>query len=159
VKAASPLLIKYDLRLVCTGKPFDNAEMQFLKSLGILDRTSCLFASEAELKNLYATALLFVYPSLYEGFGIPILEAFAMNCPMAISNTSCFPEVAGDAALYFDPQSIDEMRSVMENAILSPSLRNELVLKGQERLKLYSWRKCAEETAKVYQKVLKKEIL
>jgi len=150
IYAVAPLLIKYNLRLKCTGKPFTNAEIDLLKQQKIFDRTSVQFASEDELKELYTNALCFVFPSLYEGFGIPILEAFACGCSLALSNASCFPEIAGNAGIYFDPESIDDMREKIESVICSESLRETLVSKGFERLKNFSWRKCAEQTAWVY---------
>ncbi len=69
-----------------------------------------MFVDEQTLRSLYHYAELFVYPSLYEGFGLPLLEAMANDCPMAISNASCFPEIAGDAAAYFDPENMKDMR-------------------------------------------------
>ena len=92
-----------DLKLICVGLPFNKDELANLKSSKILDQTRVLAVNEETLNNLYSNALVFVYPSLYEGFGMPILEAFANNCPVCLSNTSCFPEIAGDAGVYFDP--------------------------------------------------------
>jgi len=154
IYAVAPLLAKYNLQLKCTGRPFTNAEIDLLKQQKIFDRTSIQFASEDELKALYANALCFVFPSLYEGFGIPILEAFACGCPLVLSNASCFPEIAGDAGIYFEPESIDDMREKIESVICSESLRETLVSKGFERLKDFSWRRCAEQTAEVYKKSL-----
>ena len=70
------------------------------------------------------------FPSLYEGFGIPILEAYACHCPIAISNTSCFPEIAGDAAIYFDPYSVKDIANTIEAIIYNPQKANELIQKG-----------------------------
>jgi len=151
IYAVAPLLEKYNLQLKCTGKPFTNSENDLLKQQKIFDRTSVQFANEEELKELYANALCFVFPSLYEGFGIPILEAFACGCPLILSNTSCFPEIAGDAGIYFEPKSVDNMREKIEIVICSESLRKTLASKGFERLKAFSWQKCAEQTAKVYE--------
>jgi glycosyltransferase involved in cell wall biosynthesis len=150
VKAATPVLIKYDLRLICTGSPFDDEEKHLLGDLHISDRTICKFVSDQELVELYSNALAFVFPSLYEGFGIPVLEAFASQCPAVLSNTSSLPEIGGDAAVYFDPYSINDMRNQIERVICSPSLQKELVKKGIERVKLFSWEKCAKETMEVY---------
>jgi len=158
IYAVAPLLVKYNLQLKCTGKPFTNAEIDLLKLQKIFDRTSVQFANEDELKELYANALCFVFPSLYEGFGIPILEAFACGCPLALSNASCFPEIAGNAGIYFEPKSIDEMREKIESVICSESLRETLVNKGFERLKDFSWQRCARQTAEVYGKVFKNKL-
>jgi glycosyltransferase involved in cell wall biosynthesis len=150
IMATAPLLIKYDLRLVCTGHPLNREEKGLLDNLHISDRTICKFVSDEELVELYSKALAFVFPSQYEGFGIPVLEAFASQCPAVISNASSLPEVGGDAAVYFDPYSIDDIRNQVERVICSSSLQNEMIKKGKERLKLFSWEKCARETMEVY---------
>jgi glycosyltransferase involved in cell wall biosynthesis len=154
ILAVAPLLLKYDLTLLCTGTKFNNKELTLLKSTNIMSKVSCQFVSDAELPLVYAKAIVFVYPSLYEGFGLPILEAFAAKCPAVISNASCFPEIAGDAAIYFDPRSVQDMRSVIEKVITSPSLQTILIEQGNRQLKKYSWEKCAQETAKVYRALL-----
>jgi glycosyltransferase involved in cell wall biosynthesis len=151
ILAVAPLLIKHDLQLKCTGISFTNAEIDLLKRQNIFERASVLFASEDELKELYANALCFVFPSLYEGFGIPILEAFACGCPLALSEASCFPEIAADAGVYFDPDSVEDMREKIDKVICSETLRKDLANKGFERLKNFSWQKCAEQTADVYE--------
>ena len=151
LNAVSPLLKKYNLKLKCSGEPWDSEDKEYLKKINILERCSSEFANEQELQQLYANALCFVFPSLYEGFGIPILEAWTCDCPLVLSNASCFPEIAKDAGVYFDPYSVDDIRKQIEKVILSESLRNELVAKGKERLKEFSWRKAAEQSAKVYE--------
>lgn len=150
--AIAPLLIKYDLQLKCTGRPLANEEINLLKQQRILERTVVNFADEQELKKLYANALCFVFPSLYEGFGIPILEAFACGCPLICSETSCFPEIAGNAAEYFDPCNIEDMREKIDKIICSETLKKDLVNNGFERLKVFSWQKCAEQTTKIYER-------
>jgi len=150
INAVSSLLTKYDLDLICTGYLFDEKEKAIFENLGIKKRVKNKFVSEEELKNLYEEAVCFVYPSLYEGFGIPILEAFSSNCPCILSNASCFPEVAENAAEYFDPKSVEDMRNVIEKVICSPKLQNEMILKGKTVFQKYSWRKCAEGHANVY---------
>lgn len=149
-EAVAPLLIQYDLNLVCTGNNFTPEEIGFFESLGIRNRVYSKFVNDVELALLYSNAILFAFPSLYEGFGIPILEAFTNHCPLVLSDTSSFPEIAGDAGVYFDPNSINDIRKKIDDVIGSQSLRNELVLKGNERLKLFNWKKCAESTADVY---------
>lgn len=153
-KAVAPLLKKYDLHLICTGTDFTQQEKQHFENLGIGGRTFTAFADENELKALYENALCFVFPSLYEGFGLPILEAFASNCPMAISNASCFPEIADDAALYFDPNSESEIRKAVENLITSESLRKELVQKGSRRFDSFSMDNFIKNTYNAYKKTI-----
>jgi len=155
IKAIAPLLIKYNFRLICTGSSFYDTELQMMKNLNISDRVLCnKFTSEDELIALYSKASIFVFPSLYEGFGIPILEAFATGCPALLSNTSSLPEIGGNAAVYFDPYSIDDMRIKIENVLTSTALQKELIKKGKERVKQFSWKKCAQETVDVYKKII-----
>jgi glycosyltransferase involved in cell wall biosynthesis len=149
--AIAPLLLKYDLNLICTGQSFNSLEEQIMDDLHITKRITCKFVSDEELIGLYSKAIIFVFPSFYEGFGIPVLEAFAAGCPAVLSNTSSLPEIGGNAALYFDPYSIEDMRSIIEKVIISPSLQVELINKGKEQVKKYSWSRCAEDTAKVYE--------
>ncbi|MHC6204332.1 glycosyltransferase family 4 protein [Breznakiellaceae bacterium SP9] len=152
-RAVSPLLIKYNLRLICTGYNFNSEEKELLENLRITDRTTCKFTSDKELIELYAKAIAFVFPSLYEGFGIPVLEAFASGCPAILANTSSLPEIGADAAVYFDPYSIDDMRTQIDRVISSPALQKELIIKGKDRAKQFSWEKCAKETMEVYKQI------
>lgn len=107
------------------------------------------------LGEFYSNARAFVYPSLYEGFGLPPLEAMAHKCPVISSNTSSMPEVIGEAASYFNPYNTEEIRAAIESVVYDEERRNELIGKGEERLRLFSWKRCAEETIMVYQKVLR----
>jgi glycosyltransferase involved in cell wall biosynthesis len=155
IRAIAPLLVKYNLRLICTGHPFDKNETILLENLNIDDRTTCTFVSEKNIADLYAKAIAFVFPSLYEGFGIPVLEAFSVGCPAILSNTSSLPEIGGDAAIYFDPYSIEDIHSAIEKVILSHGLQKELCDKGKEQAKKFSWEKCTKETMQVYQHLQK----
>ncbi|MEO8822364.1 MAG: glycosyltransferase family 1 protein, partial [Ginsengibacter sp.] len=92
-----------DLKLLCVGAPFSKEELEELEDMKILKNTSSIGVNEIKLNQLYSHALAFIYPTQYEGFGMPILEAFANDCPVCLSNTSCLPEIAGDAGIYFDP--------------------------------------------------------
>lgn len=143
------------LHLVCTGKPFTEDEIQQIAHLGLLPKIQQLSVEDKYLAELYARASLFVFPSYYEGFGIPILEAFACNCPIALSNATCFPEIAGNAGAYFDPFSVSSIAVTITQVINNEEERQKLILAGQERLKLYSWERAARETESVYLKTLK----
>jgi len=154
VCAIAPLLLKYELRLVCTGQPFSTNELALLQDLNIIDKAVSVLASEDELIKLYARANVFVFPSLYEGFGIPVLEAFATGCPAILANAGSLPEIGANAAVYFDPYSIDDMRSQIDNVLGSPSLQSEMIRKGKERARYFSWEKCAKETIGVYKSIL-----
>ena len=111
-------------------------------------------ADEQMMSMLYRDALFFVFPSLSEGFGMPILEAWAHHCPVALSNTSCFPEIAGDAGLYFDPYEEDDMFSAMLRLVEDTNLRSELVLKGNNRVLQFSWQQCAKKHLDVYKSLI-----
>lgn len=142
----------HDLYLVCTGKPFSDSELQQISNLKIAPNIRQIAINDKDLSELYSRALLFVFPSYYEGFGIPILEAYACNCPVALSNTTCFPEIAGDAGAFFDPHSITSIANAITEIISDENKRTKLIQAGQERLKLYSWEKAARKIEKVYLK-------
>src|SRR5205823_2035716 len=109
---------------------------------------------DEERALLYSAADVLLYPSLYEGFGLPILEAMACGCPVITSNISSMPEVAGNAALYVNPLSIDDIKSKIKMLVGDDSLKKELITKGLDRSKNFSWQKCVDETVQVYQEVL-----
>ncbi len=107
--------------------------------------------TDEERAELYKKASALAMPSLYEGFGMWILEAFDAGVPVITSNISSMPEVAGDAAEYCDPKSIESITAALEKVLLDKERAATLVQQGRERLKMFSWRKCAEETLKVIQ--------
>ena len=104
------------------------------------------FISDSKLNELYKNAFCFVLPSLYEGFGLPILEAMSKKCPVIASFTSSLPEIGGEACLYFDPKNYEELTEKLQKLKESAALRNELIQKGTERVKAFSWEQCAKET-------------
>lgn len=116
-------------------------------------RIRYLTGNDQLLADLYASATAFVYPSLYEGFGIPPLEAMSCNCPVICSNTSSIPEVAGSAAEYFDPSQLDSLLNALTNVLFDTSYRESLIAKGQQHTSYFSWKKCAQKTLSIYQKV------
>ncbi len=99
---------------------------------------------DADLPALYGGALGFVFPSLYEGFGLPPLEAMACGTPVAASNATSIPEVVGDAGLLFDPYNVDEMAGAMERLIRDSALRDELRTKGLQAARQFTWEKTAQ---------------
>lgn len=113
------------------------------------------FVDDADLAPLYSGALAFLYLSLYEGFGLPLLEAMQCGLPVIASNTSAMPEVAGDAALLVDPKETDELCDAMLKIYTTPSLRDALTRRGMERAELFSWETCANQTLQAYQTALK----
>jgi len=135
-----------DLKLVLVGRP-SNFKIEERRGMRITG-----FVSEAELAALYTGAEALVFPSLYEGFGIPILDGFACGTPVVTSNVSCLPEVAGDAAVLVDPFLVD---SIAEGIKFALKNRRGLIAKGLKRVKAFSWAKCAQETLGVYQEAKK----
>jgi glycosyltransferase involved in cell wall biosynthesis len=156
IKALS-LLIKHDrsLYIVCAGgRKFSRKEFKLFDKLGIQNNIFQMRVTDDLLAQLYSNAKVFVFPSLYEGFGIPVLEAFNCGCPALLSNRSSLPEIGGDAAIYFDPEDeqslIYSLRKILENN----DLRNELIKKGSERANLFSWQITAKKTLETYKKLL-----
>ncbi len=151
VSEVAPLLAEYDLRLVCTGgREFTGEERTLIRSFGIADRVIRMTVSDAMLGRLYRHAVCFVYPSLYEGFGLPILEAYRAGCPVVLTRASCFPEIAGDAALYFEPGRPGSMREVVRSLLDDTGRRRELSAAGTRRLALFSTEKMVEKTRNLY---------
>jgi len=110
--------------------------------------------TNADLPALYAGAELFVFPSLYEGFGLPVLEAMACAAPVACSNTSSLPEIAGEAALTFDPTDVEAMAAAMNRLLGDSTLRADLAQRGSEQAGRFSWKRTAKATLPVYRKLL-----
>jgi glycosyltransferase involved in cell wall biosynthesis len=153
--AESPLLRDAVDVLAFGGGAFSPGELEAIAKLhpreGAVRQQG---GGDAELASAYRNASAFVYPSAYEGFGIPPLEAMSLDCPVACSNSSSLPEVVGDAALTFDPVDRDAMRVAMERVAFDDSLRSELSRRGKARQQLFTWDKCAQETQEVYCRVL-----
>ncbi len=126
-----------------------------LAHLGLKERVHLLdYVSEEDLRALYSGAKALLYPSLYEGFGLPILEAMACGCPVITSNTSSLPEVAGKAALLIDPTSVQELIAAIEE-VLTPACREELIQRGFKQVQRFSWAKTARQTLDIFKRVLK----
>ena len=114
------------------------------------------YVTDDELRLLYQNASCFVYPSLYEGFGLPPLEAMASGCPVIVSNIASLPEVCGEAALYCDPFDPLDIAEKIQLLMADVDLRNELIARGFERVKKFTWDKCALETVELINGVLVK---
>jgi len=159
IRAFSLLRRRYniDCQLVMVGK-IDNKYPQVQKTVKELNLGDDIiftgYIPDSDLPYIYNGAQFFVWPSLYEGFGLPPLEAMACGVPVISSDASCMPEVLGEAAHYFDPLNVEAMAKIMADVAKSYSLRRELKLKGLRQVKKYSFRKSAKETLKVYDKVL-----
>ncbi|MFA5993198.1 MAG: glycosyltransferase family 1 protein [Candidatus Pacearchaeota archaeon] len=155
IEAFQQIQSKIDYDLIITGgtiwKSKHETEMisnnSRIKVLGLVPKE--------DLVSLYNLAKVYVYPSLYEGFGLPILEAQACGCPVITSNISSMPEVSGNGAILVDPYDVDEIARSMERIIRDKKLRNSLIKEGYKNVKRFSWDKCAKETMKVYEEVYK----
>lgn len=156
IGGVAPVLKEHpDINIICTGGgSFNKEEASLLNDHNILNRVQQMNVSDAQLSTLYGNALAFVFPSLYEGFGFPLLEAFQNNCPVACSNTSSFLEVGGDAVSFFDPLISDDITASINKIIEDDGLRNDLIEKGAKQLQKFSLQKCIDETKQVYIKIV-----
>lgn len=162
IEAFHILSAKYpDLGLVITGKPdSQNPQVADIVRAAQAENKNIItpgFVPDEDLAPLYSAATVYVHPSWYEGFGIMILEAFASGVPVVTSDISSLPEVAGDAALLIDPRDPAGIAEAVTKIIDDPRLADNLIKKGQERVKQYSWRSMAEKTLEIYQQILAKK--
>lgn len=151
INAISDYIRINNINMVCTGGAFSKEETEIFSELGIQGQIFHFFATENELYNLYHDAAAFIFPSYYEGFGIPILESFEAGCPLVCSNTSCFPEIAQDAAYYFNPKSKQEILQAIDKALTSTSTCK--ISKGFQILNQFTWEESAKKHFEVYTKI------
>jgi len=151
------------LRLVLVGKSdyFYERVKDYARSLGLYQENQFDspvifpgYVPDAELEVLFKRALFYIFPSLYEGFGLPPLEAMAKGCPVLSSDKSSMPEILGEAAVYFNPESDSEMKVAIEKMLSDEHFRTDFVAKGYQQVKKYNWWECAYATHKIYQSVL-----
>ena len=157
LKAYSKLdKIKNDFDIICFGGgKFLKEEINYIRELSIkIESIRQIDGTDEMLSNLYLNATVLIYPSKYEGFGIPILEAMSLGCPVISSNVSSLPEVYGDAALGFSPNSSDELINCINEVLFDKFQREKLIEKGFKRNNLFSWKKCAQQTNDVYEKLI-----
>jgi glycosyltransferase involved in cell wall biosynthesis len=137
------------------GGRFTPQENALIDHLGVRrERIRHESGSDSDLALAYRRATLFVYPSRYEGFGIPLLEAMNLACPVICSNAGALPEVVNDAALLFEPDSASDLSNAIERLLGDTDLRRSLVERGRERVRQFSWERCAQETLDIYQRLL-----
>lgn len=156
-EAHQKLLEKHpDLGLVLVGRMNKDtqANKDHFEKMGYKNIHFTGFLEDSQRDWLYTKSLAYVFPSLMEGFGLPPLEAMAYGVPVVSSNTSCMPEVLGDAPEYFDPLDVTDMSQKIAMVIGDQKLRAEMVKRGLKQVKKYSWRRMAEETLEVYNKAL-----
>jgi len=151
----SPIL-RENFTFICFGGgAVTSDELAMLRQMNLpYNQVKFLQGGDDILAKLYTNARLFIYPSLYEGFGLPPLEAMSFGCPVVCSNTSSIPEVVGDAGEYFDPKEPSSIRLALEKVALSDDKCNELAAAGYRRLSCFSWEKCANETLSIYRALL-----
>ncbi len=156
IKSVAGILHKYEeLQVICAGSnPFTREERKKFRDMKILKQVHYMKINDKILKNLYKNAQAFVFPSLYEGFGLPVLEAFSCGCPAILSNRSSLPEIGGDGAVYFNPDDEESIHRAVETVLFDEKTRADLIQKGFERLKLFSWEKTAISTKNVYNTLL-----
>lgn len=152
IRAFAVLHKKYpDLKIVLTGGgAMGIADTEFVERLGLTKEIKHFQVEEEELNFLYKNALLFIYPSLHEGFGLPILEAFKAECPVLLSDTECFREIGGEAVSFFNPFDLDNLIFKLEELILNSTQREELVKKGLDQVKKFPLEKANAETLNLY---------
>lgn len=144
-------------RLILAGKPGHGWEsIRFaIEKSGASDAIDVRgYVSQTDLLELYQSASLFVYPSVYEGFGLPVLEAMAHGIPVICSRAASLPEVGGDSVLYFDPHNAGEISVMIERVLSSPELQEELREKGLRRAAAFTWEECARKHVEAYRKIL-----
>jgi len=148
---------KADLQLVIVGRKawlYEDIFREVASSGLEKDVIFCGHVPTEHLLCLYNAASVFAYPSLYEGFGLPILEAMTCGTPVVSSNVSSMPEACGEAALLADPYNIEDLTSALDDAISKPSLRQNLIEKGLEHAKRFSWKKTGAQTLAVYNELI-----
>lgn len=145
-----------DFKLICTGTKFSKFELDMFRQYGLEDRVENHYLNEDGLNNLYHHAFCFVFPSEFEGFGLPILEAYKNDCPALLNDIPVFHEVAGDCGQYFDITDGKSLNESLERLFeMKEDDRNSLILKQKERLPLFTAGKMAEGYINVYKSVLK----
>jgi glycosyltransferase involved in cell wall biosynthesis len=151
---ASARTLVPDVALCAVGSPFSRDETRRIAELGLTGRVEAYGpASDRQLVALYRHCIAFVYPSLYEGFGIPPLEAMQCGTPVVASNRSSIPEVVGDAGVLFDPSRGDELTDILVGLVRDPASRAPLIERGYQRARMFSWEQTARQTIDVYRKL------
>ena len=144
-------LPELDYKFVCSGSSFSDAEQSVLKKLGIQNKAFVIeYASDHELSYLYQNAFALLYPSFYEGFGLPLLEAMSCGCPAIAANTSSLPEVVGDAGILIDPSQPSTISTALDT-LLDETTRENYVMKGLMQAASFSWDKTAQRHIEIYQ--------
>ena len=154
VASKPDLAKKFDI-VAFGGGAFTMQEQKFIFRLGFsTSSVRQVDGDDSKLSMLYTNAAAFIYPSLYEGFGLPPLEAMAHGCPVVASNTSSIPEVIGSAGQYFDPSDIDAQAEAISKVVFDESNKAHLIVNGLNRVNMFTWSRCAADTLEIYKKIL-----
>jgi len=145
-----------DFKLVCFGgRAPTRSELEDMSRLGIpMNRVIFTSGDDHHLVRYYRHATALIFPSLHEGFGLPVLEAMSFGCPVICSSVTSIPEVGGDAVMYFDPHNVESIADAFRRTLYDSQMLADLKKRGIDRARLFSWKKCALETADVYRSVL-----
>ena len=155
LNSLAAILLNQNVSLVFAGGgKFNENELEVIQKNEIENHTIQIDVSDSELAYLYSNAECFIFPSQYEGFGFPLLEAFAQDCPVICSNSSSLPEIGEDAALYFEPNDGKGLEQHVNEVLNNNSLQNILREKGVQQVKKFSWEKTANQTLSVYRELL-----
>lgn len=154
-RAFSASGLQSDFSLYCFGGgSFTPDELLFFKSVGLrMDRIFQFSGDDDDLRIAYGSASAFVYPSIYEGFGMPLLEAMLYECPVASSSATCLPEIGGEACRYFDPLDDESIISTLKEILGDTELRASLKANGQQRVSLFSWQIAAKKAVDAYRTI------
>lgn len=151
--ASSAKLREFDL-IAFGGHPLLPDEQRDISRLGVEHLVKFETGPDTELTARYQQATAFIYPSKYEGFGLPPVEAMSHGCPAVCSNAGSIPEIVGDAGVYFDPNSAEDLRTALERVVTDEHLQADLRERGHVRAAEFSWDRCAADTAQVYRNII-----
>jgi len=150
-----PTFLRTEYKVVCfSGEPFTRRERHAIRQRGLANKILRCSGTDDILATLYRYAAAFVYPSLYEGFGLPALEAMHYGCPVVASDTPALAEVVGPAGLFFDPHDPDDLISKLERILRDQTLRTRLLATGYDRERSFSWDTCARDTVAFYHRIM-----
>ena len=155
IQSISKWLLKENINLLCLGGfAFNENEITLIKDLGIDKKVTQYNFEDYELAYFYQNAIAFIFPSLYEGFGIPVLEAMVCGCPVLLPATSSFPEVAGDAGIYFEIDKPTTLTGALDRLLIDQIYKETMILAGRKQSTLFSWSNTMEQVLSIYKEVV-----
>lgn len=155
INTASEWFIKNNIQLICIGgKPFNDEEQKIIDNCNLNELAFQYSFNDSELYSFYSNAISFVFPSEYEGFGIPVVESMASGCPVLLSNASSFPEVAKNAGVFFDLNQPDSLIDALQNITFNQEFRSAILSQIAAHIKTFSWQKTADAFLKIYESAI-----